>query len=60
LQKSSTCKLYLNLKVSQVASQLLRRLVVNNGQSEAARAFQIEWAIVDERAFFGLALRDSQ
>jgi hypothetical protein len=53
-------KLYLNLEISQVASQLLWRLIVNNGEAEAARAFKIERPVVDEDAFFGLALSDGE
>src|SRR6266446_5999235 len=53
-------KLYLNLEISQVGSQLLWRLIVNNGKAETARAFKIERAVVDEDTFFRLALSDGE
>jgi hypothetical protein len=53
-------KLYLNLKISQVGSQLVWRLVVNNGKAEAAGAFEIERAVVDENTFLGPPLGDSK
>jgi len=53
-------KLYLNLEISQVGSQLLWGLIVNNGKAEAAWAFEVEGTIVNENAFFGLALGDGE
>jgi hypothetical protein len=53
-------KLYLNLEISQVGSQLLWRLIVNDGEAKTARAFEIEGPVVDEDAFFGLALSDGE
>jgi hypothetical protein len=53
-------KLYLNPKISQVGSQLLRRLIVNHRKADTAGAFEIERAIVNENALFGLALGDSE
>ena|SRR5438552_13802721 len=57
-RRATPRKLYLNLKISQVGSQLFWRLIVNNGKAEAARAFEIERAIVNEDALFGHALGD--
>src|SRR5437016_183912 len=53
-------KLYLNLKFSKLGTQLLRILMVNGAHPEAARTFQVERAVVDEKAFFGRALRHFQ
>src|SRR5438876_10491659 len=53
-------KLYLNLKISQVGSQLVWRLIVNDGKTEASRAFEIEGAIINENAFFGCPLSDGK
>src|SRR5216110_142339 len=53
-------KLYLNPKFSKLGTQLLRILMVNGAHPETARAFQVERAVVDEKAFFGRALRHFQ
>src|SRR5205814_4478166 len=50
-------KLYLNPKFSKLGTQLLRILMVNGAHPETARAFQVERAVVDEKTFFGRALR---
>ena len=54
----TTRKLYLNLQTSQVGSQLVWRLIVNNRKAEAAGALEIERAIVNENTLFGLSLGD--
>ncbi len=58
--KFPPAKLYLNLKISQVGPQPLRRLIVNDEKTQAAWAFKIERAIVDENAFCRLTLSDGK
>src|SRR5258708_3930808 len=58
--KPLPAKLYLNPKRSQVGTQLIRSLIVNNGEAEAARGFKIERAVVDKYAIFRGALSDGQ
>src|ERR1700757_4686988 len=53
-------KLYLNPKFSKLRTQLLRMLMVNNVHPEAARTFQVERPVIDEKAFFGSTLSDFQ
>jgi len=39
---------------------LVRRLIVNDGKTEASRTFEIEEAIINENAFFGCPLSDGK
>src|SRR6266404_30147 len=53
-------KLYLNPKFSKLRTQLLRVLMENGVHPEAARAFQVERPVIDEKTFFWRALSDFQ
>src|SRR5690349_12011394 len=53
-------KLYLNPKFSKLRTQLIRILMVNGVHPEAARAFQVERPVIDEKTFFGRALSHFQ
>src|SRR5437879_7458124 len=53
-------KLYLNPKFSKLRTQLLRVLILNGIHPEAARTFQVERPVVDEKTFFWRALRHFQ
>src|SRR5690242_21848795 len=52
--------LYLNAEFSKLRPQLVRALMMNRVHSELSRTFQVQWAIVDEQALLGRALRDFQ
>ncbi len=53
-------KLYLNLERLQFGSQLLWRLIVNDGKAEATWTLEVERAVIDENALFGAALGDGE
>src|SRR5438093_4169544 len=53
-------KLYLNPKFSKFRTQLVCVLMLNGVHPEAARACQVERPVIDEKTFFGRALRHFQ
>src|SRR5580704_10530020 len=51
-------KLYLNAVTSQLRTQLICILMMDNVKSQSAGTFKIEWPVVDKDALFRRAVRD--